>query len=1077
MLRMLEVGASGAKQTSENAFLLALGDRLRRIKDPAEILVASAAAIGERLGMSRAGFARVDHEKATLRVERDWTDGTVAPGTGEHRIADFGPSVTSMLFGGETQRIADMQSDPRIEPVDRPAFEAMGIVSAVTVPLVRDNQLVGVFSTHGTAPREWTDAEVRLIEQVAERSWAAHELALTAARLKESEARLAFLLGLSDATRNETNATVILERTASMLARELGLTRVSYGDVDEEADVCTVRHAWGNGVEGGHRSHRMSLFGEELCANHRAGITYVTEDASVDPLMSSYGRELAEAIGAKAMLTVPLVRDGIIRAYLSVHDRSKRQWSEGEVRLVQEVAERTWATLVRAHTEEELRQSETMRAFLLSLADQTRLLADPEAILSVTTDLLSAHAGVDAASYSSIDWSREIVRTAHFRRREAQAFHSDYPITVLAGELLYAHLRGEVFRSDDVAGDARISTTTKEICRGLEVASIMSAPLVKDGQLVGLLSMSHDHPRAWSDEEAQLLAEVAERTWANLDRAVTAIELRERDASSAFLLDLGDRLRECAAASDMLQCAVEAVGQRLGVNRVGYAEIDDAADMLTVDVEWGDGSLVSIKGTYPFAAFGKGHVTALRAGETTTIEDIATDERVGDDGRPAVLAMQVRSGLTVPLIREGRLVALLSAHHGEPREWKKAEVRLVEEVAERTWAIVERARAEADLARSQEALYQSEKLTALGSLLAGLSHEMNNPLSVVVLQSVMMEEDSAGSSLAGRARRIREAAERCSRIVATFLAMARQRPPERMAVDLNKVVEGALGLAAYGLRSSGIGVERALNATLPTIEGDADQLHQVLVNLVINAQHALQNVSGERKLRVASRLGRQPGTIEIEVADNGPGIAPEARRRIFEPFFSTKPQGAGTGLGLSFSLGVVEAHGGRLELTEAEGGASFLITLPTSVQSALSSDDSPGHTIAADEVTAEPTRLALIVDDEPEIADTLGELLEREGYKVRIASSGREAREQLALQDYDLILSDLRMPDGDGASLYAWVAAERPHLTSRLGFVTGDTIEPNAGAFLASTDRPRLEKPFTPGALKAFIDDVLGASR
>jgi signal transduction histidine kinase len=595
--------------------------------------------------------------------------------------------------------------------------------------------------------------------------------------------------------------------------------------------------------------------------------------------------------------------------------------------------------------------------------------------------------------------------------------------------------------------------------------------LVKGGNLVALLITQDNKPREWTDEEATLLAEVAERTWANIERATTASRLAGREASSAFLLTLGDRLRDQATARDMMQVAVEAIGRRLGVNRVGYAEIDPEADTLTVDVEWGDGTLMPIAGRYPLAAFGEYHLAALGAGQTAVIDDTSDSRHIADDNRKTIEGIGIRAAITVPLVREGALAALLSVHHGASRAWTEAEVLLVQDVAERTWAIVERARAETELARSREALYQSEKLTALGSLLAGLSHEMNNPLSVVVLQSVMMEEDAAGTALGSRAKRIREAAERCSKIVATFLAMARQRPPERSAVNVNQVVEGALGLAAYGLRSTGIVIQRELADDLPRVEADADQLHQVLVNLVINAQHALQGCPGERLLRIATRPARTPGWIEVEVSDNGPGIPLEARRRIFEPFFSTKPQGVGTGLGLSFSLGVVEAHGGRLELADTEKGATFLVSLPTGRTATHSGQIDVSPTAPA----IDPGKgRALVVDDEPEIADSLAELLEREGYRVRIAASGTEAKTHMAATDFNLILSDLRMPDGDGASLHSWVMAERPHLASRMGFVTGDTIEPTAMAFLARAKRPSLEKPFTPAALRALVAQIVG---
>jgi two-component system NtrC family sensor kinase len=204
----------------------------------------------------------------------------------------------------------------------------------------------------------------------------------------------------------------------------------------------------------------------------------------------------------------------------------------------------------------------------------------------------------------------------------------------------------------------------------------------------------------------------------------------------------------------------------------------------------------------------------------------------------------------------------------------------------------------------------------------------------------------------------------------------------------------------------------------------------------------------------------------VEVADNGPGVRPEVRRRVFEPFFTTKPQGAGTGLGLSFSLGVAEAHGGSLTLADRDEGAVFRLTLPAAETVA---------DIAAPVVYAhgeEACGQALVVDDEPEVAEMLAELLEGMGYRVRVADTGASARHQLQARDFDLILSDLRMPDVDGPALHAWIAAERPHLLARLGFVTGDTLGPAAARFLAKANRPCLEKPFTAQALRSFVGRV-----
>lgn len=386
-----------------------------------------------------------------------------------------------------------------------------------------------------------------------------------------------------------------------------------------------------------------------------------------------------------------------------------------------------------------------------------------------------------------------------------------------------------------------------------------------------------------------------------------------------------------------------------------------------------------------------------------------------------------------------------------------------------TLDVTERKQAEAALERSRDALYQSEKLSALGSLLAGVSHELNNPLSIVVAQAVMMERQAAGSELADRAFKIRKAADRCARIVQTFLAMARQKKPERTAVDLNAVVQGALELAEYGLRADGVGITRLLTPGLPHISADTDQLHQIVTNLVVNAQQAMSGQAGLRWLTVATALGPEPRTVVLEVGDTGPGIPAEARRRIFEPFYTTKPQGEGTGVGLSFSKGLAEAHGGRLTLVSSDNGAAFRLTLPIEERQLIARVEPVSPTGGL----STALRRALIVDDEEEIAASLADFLSIEGFQCEILVGGAAAQSRLAQgADYDLVVSDLRMPGVDGPALYAWVKAHRADLAPRIGFTTGDTLGANAARFLADVGRPVLEKPFMPDSVRRFLVEL-----
>jgi PAS domain S-box-containing protein len=378
---------------------------------------------------------------------------------------------------------------------------------------------------------------------------------------------------------------------------------------------------------------------------------------------------------------------------------------------------------------------------------------------------------------------------------------------------------------------------------------------------------------------------------------------------------------------------------------------------------------------------------------------------------------------------------------------------------------------EKDLERSREALHQSEKLNAMGSLLAGVAHELNNPLAIVVAHATMLEEDAAGGPMANRAEKIRRAADRCGKIVQTFLGLARRKPAERQPVRMNDLVTAAIDLMAYPLRTAGIDVSLDLAADLPMVEGDPDMLNQVFLNLLVNAQQALEGREGQRAIRITTtQIG--PNLV-AELSDSGDGVPRDIRTRIFEPFFSTKPQGVGTGVGLSFCHSVVAAHQGRLELlSPGEGlaglpGATFRVTLPIS-------EPGPGQLTAEPEAPETVVGRALVVDDEIELAEVLAEMLHSGGYLTDIAGSAAEAQEFVRSRTYDVILSDLRMPGMDGPALFGWLQAERPDMASRVAFVTGDALGASASAFLARSGRPVLEKPFSLSGVLRVASEAQG---
>ncbi len=236
--------------------------------------------------------------------------------------------------------------------------------------------------------------------------------------------------------------------------------------------------------------------------------------------------------------------------------------------------------------------------------------------------------------------------------------------------------------------------------------------------------------------------------------------------------------------------------------------------------------------------------------------------------------------------------------------------------------------AEEEVTRAREALFQSEKLNAVGAFAAGVAHELNNPLAILAGQAAMLAEEAVDGPLAVRAEKIQRMAERCGRIVQSFLAVARRKPPQKAPLDLNEVVEGVLDLAAHLLRGSRVAVDRALVNEPITLVADADQIYHVVLNLVLNAQQAMGDQADPRRLRLATDLDRKAGEARLEVTDTGPGVPREHWERIFEPFFTTKPAGGGTGLGLSFCKAAIEAHGGSIVLLATERGTTFRVTLP-----------------------------------------------------------------------------------------------------------------------------------------------------
>jgi PAS domain S-box-containing protein len=390
----------------------------------------------------------------------------------------------------------------------------------------------------------------------------------------------------------------------------------------------------------------------------------------------------------------------------------------------------------------------------------------------------------------------------------------------------------------------------------------------------------------------------------------------------------------------------------------------------------------------------------------------------------------------------------------------------------------ERRRAESEREQLQARLAQSLRMEALGRLVSGVAHELNNPLASILTFSEQLLVEQPEGSMARPLVTIREQARRARAIVRDLLSFVRRREENREMTDVAVLVERTIRALEADLARQSVAISVSVEPDLPPLACDAAGVEQVLTNLIDNAARAAPG--GKVQLRVH----RERDGIAIEVEDSGPGIPPALLSRIFEPFFTTRSTGEGTGLGLSVSLGIVQQHGGELraENRTPGPGARFWAWLPLGTATSSPTRRVNGAIPAPFAVTETGGGAAprvLIIDDEDAVRSSMRRYFERQGWVVEEASDGSIGLAKLVTAHddltYQLIICDLRMPGLSGLEVHQWVSASRPDLLSRLVFVSGDTASPETAAFLASSSCPVLEKPFELSELAAVVARVRGA--
>ncbi|MCZ6696734.1 MAG: hybrid sensor histidine kinase/response regulator, partial [Acidobacteria bacterium] len=345
-----------------------------------------------------------------------------------------------------------------------------------------------------------------------------------------------------------------------------------------------------------------------------------------------------------------------------------------------------------------------------------------------------------------------------------------------------------------------------------------------------------------------------------------------------------------------------------------------------------------------------------------------------------------------------------------------------------------------------------------------------NPLAGVIGFAEILIEKESDAKRKKTISRIRDEGERASRIVRNLLTFARKHKPESSMTDINSILEKTLELRAYDLRIKKIKVATNLAKDLPRTLADPNQLLQVFMNIVTNAEQAMREAHGKGQLKISTRVAGN--SIRLVFEDDGPGISPGHLKKVFDPFFTTKPVGKGTGLGLSICHGIIKEHGGTIGTTSVAGaGTTFTIDLPIATGPEIRAEVRRSAAAAK----APPSTIR-IVDDELAIREMMRDAFEDRGHKVDTAESGLAALEAIKSKAYDAIVSDMKMPEMDGQELFVRLMEEMPDTASRILFTSGDTVSADTRGFFESSGRPYIMKPFKVTDLIEAVERILLAA-
>jgi len=1039
------------------------------------LLVQITEALAQLTGAGSVVLWEVD-EVRSLLVRRAWTS---APSI----LADQLPASVGLDQGGagwvaqnrQPLFIEDISQDERV--VARGWAVGHGLHSFVGVPVISGDELLGVL-TLNLRREDFPTADDRelLTSFAAQAAVAVHNARLfteATRRRREAEelAQVARMLTESLDVRE------VADRVVRSVLPIFGVDAAGLRLMRPDGKLEAI--AWAGSAIGFFQPGHVLGPGDGLVARAVAeGRAVHTRDVFEDrklTLTEDLRTRLVES-GTRALLAAPLRVKGELIGVLAVASRSIHDFTEDDAGLLQAFADQAALAMqnARLYGEATRRQRESEEVARVAQTLTGSLDVDDIAQRIVASVLPLLHARSLSFRLIQPDGSLKVI--AQSQGPGVPLAHSGVvpPGYGISGRVIS---EGRPVLSADVLTDPNIQLTPemRQAVEESKIGAFLVVPLRLRGEVMGALCVADVIGRQFTEVEVALLQTFA-------DQAALAIDHTRLYAQTRQRLRHVESIRE-VAEQVLVPLSLE---ERLNLIARKAAELFDAEQAVVALKGEGDDRLV-IRAGHQLVPGELGHAVALGEGalglaaakrEGILVNDYSSwPGRVQRASRPEFIET-IRATIAYPLLIRGELIgALAVAFIGEgERNFTLEDVDRLATLAAPAALAIEHSRLFDELGarvrqlqETQAQLVQAGKLSAVGQLVSGVAHELNNPLSVVIGYGQLLKGRQLPSDLRGPIDLMVAQGERMAKIVQGLLLFSRQRKPERAPVDLPAVIEQTVALRTTRLRLSGIRVVTEHAADVPPAEGDVHQLQQVFLNLLLNAEHAILSggVGDTIHIRAYPRTEGDRRWVVVEFEDNGPGIPAEIMPRIFEPFFTTKKVGEGTGLGLSLSYGIIQQHAGRLAGESVPGRTLFTIELPTTavVETGPVTPQAPPGVYGFG-------RRALVVDDEPGMVELVTTLLRDSGWQVEVAATGRSALERVRTTKFDVVLSDIRMPDGSGEDFYRASVIDQPGLAKRFVFMTGDTANAAPWQFVDEVGAPVLEKPFTADTLFAALERI-----